>query len=317
MEGMRVVRIQRGDLFQSSAEALVNTVNTQGVMGKGLAYEFKKRFPESFDYYQEACKNGEIQIGKVQVIRTGKLHPQYIINFPTKKSWRQKSKLEYIQAGLEDLLRVVQEHEIKSIAIPPLGCGQGGLRWEEVKSLVEQAFAQLPDVEVELYEPSVPALEPVYAGLLRIVEVYSEVSPALTEQELKALAQVWLLLAGNLIPESNPSTSGKRTKRRKGLTPNKLKEHMVRAPLLDKQFFGKVPVYGLRSADLRDEVQRTLESHPEWKARVEQTLNLLDGCDSLAALEALQHALEIYQDPMHRRYFVPIWRQVHELLKSG
>ncbi|GIV07149.1 MAG: hypothetical protein KatS3mg017_0351 [Fimbriimonadales bacterium] len=236
-----MIRLKRGDLFHSSAEALVNTVNTQGVMGKGLAYEFKKRFPESYERYQEACKNGEIQIGKVQVVLTGKLHPQYIINLPTKKSWRQKSKLEYIQAGLKDLLRVVQEHGIKSIAIPPLGCGQGGLRWEEVKSLIEQAFAELPDVEVELYEPSTPTLEPVYAGLLRIVEVYSEVSPALTEQELKALAEVWLMMAGNLLPESTPSKSGKPTKRKKELTPNKLKEHLVRAPLLDKQFFGRSP----------------------------------------------------------------------------
>jgi len=313
---MRVIRIQRGDLFHSSAEALVNTVNTQGLMGKGLAYEFKKRFPENHKRYEEACKNGEVQIGKVLVVETGQLQPQFIINFPTKKHWRHKSKLEYIREGLEDLVRVVKERGIHSIAIPPLGCGQGGLRWEEVKSLIEQAFAGLPDVEVELYEPSTPALEPIYAGMLRLVEIYSEMSPALTEQELKALAEVWLMMVGNLLPESNPPESGKPTKRRKGLTPNKLKEHLVRAPLLDKQFFGRIPVYGLKSADLRDEVQRVLESYPEWNARVEQTLKLLEGCDSLAALEALQHALEIYRNPVQRRYFPPLWKHVHEQLKS-
>ncbi|RMH08151.1 MAG: Appr-1-p processing protein [Armatimonadetes bacterium] len=311
-----MIRIQRGDLFHSSAEALVNTVNTQGLMGKGLAYEFKKRFPENHKRYEEACKNGEVQIGKVLVVETGQLQPQFIINFPTKKHWRHKSKLEYIREGLEDLVRVVKERGIHSIAIPPLGCGQGGLRWEEVKSLIEQAFAGLPDVEVELYEPSTPALEPIYAGMLRLVEIYSEMSPALTEQELKALAEVWLMMVGNLLPESNPPESGKPTKRRKGLTPNKLKEHLVRAPLLDKQFFGRIPVYGLKSADLRDEVQRVLESHPEWNARVEQTLKLLEGCDSLAALEALQHALEIYRNPVQRRYFPPLWKHVHEQLKS-
>lgn len=306
MEGTRVIRLKRGDLFQSDAEALVNTVNTQGVMGKGLAYEFKKRFPENHRRYEQACEEGQMQIGKMLVFRTGQLHPQYIINFPTKQHWRSKSKLEYIQEGLKDLAQVVQQYGIRSIAIPPLGCGQGGLRWEEVKPLIEQTFAALPDVEVHLYEPSTPTLEPVYAGLLRLVEVYSEISPALTEQELKLLAEVWLLQVGDALPQRS---------RKESLTPNKLAQHLARAPMLDKSFFGGTPVYGLKSADLRDETQRTLEAYPEWRERVERTLALLEGCDSLAALQTLVNALKIYQDPVQRRYFPVVWKHVHEQLR--
>jgi O-acetyl-ADP-ribose deacetylase (regulator of RNase III) len=306
MEGMRVIRLQRGDLFQSTAEAWVNTVNTQGVMGKGLAYEFKKRFPENYKFYQQACKQGQVQIGKMLVFPTQQLQPQYIINFPTKRQWRQKAKLEYIQQGLQDLVRVVQQYGIRSVAIPPLGCGQGGLRWEEVKPLIEQAFAALPEVEVQLFEPSTPTLEPLEAGMLRIVDAYSELSPALTEQELKLLAEVWLLHA---------DASSKR-KRSATLTPNHLVQQIIRTPLLDKQFLNGTPVYGLKSADLRAESQRAIESSPEWRERVERTLELLEGCDSLAALEALVNALRIYRDPVQRRYFPVMWKHVHERTQS-
>lgn len=304
---MRVIRLKRGDLFQSSADALVNTVNTQGIMGKGLAYEFKKRFPENHRFYEQACEAGQLQLGKMLVFRTGRLNPQYIINFPTKRHWRSKSKLEYIREGLQDLAQVVRQYGIRSIAIPPLGCGQGGLRWEEVRPLIEQTFASMPEVEVELYEPSTPTLEPVYAGLLRLVEVYSEVSPALTERELKLLAEIWLLQ----VEETTP-----KRRRKNALTPNKLAQHLIRAPLLDKQFFDGTPVYGLKSADLRDEAQRVLDAAPEWRERVERTLELLNGCDSLAALDALANALKIYQDPVQRRYFPGIWKQVHQRLSA-
>ncbi|MCS6919323.1 MAG: macro domain-containing protein [Fimbriimonadales bacterium] len=305
MEGMRVIRLKRGDLFQSSAEAWVNTVNTQGVMGKGLAYEFKKRFPENHQFYQRACETGQLQVGKVLVFPTGQLHPQYIINFPTKQHWRGKSKLEYIREGLKDLAQAVRQYGIQSIAIPPLGCGQGGLRWEEVKPLIEQTFAALPDVEVHLYEPSTPTLEPVYAGMLHLVDAYSELSPALSEQELKLLAEIWLMQTEDASPPRA---------RKDALTPSKLVDHMVRAPLLEKQFFGGTPVYGLKSADLREEAQRTLQASPEWRAHVERTLALLEGCDSLAALQALVNALKIYQDPVQRRYFPALWKQVREQL---
>ncbi len=146
--------IVKGNILQCGAEALVNTVNTRGVMGKGIALQFKKAYKEMFIEYEKAVKNGEIVIGRMHIYETGFLHnPRYIINFPTKEDWRKPSKNEYIKAGLEDLLRVVQERKIKSIAIPPLGCGLGGLNWLEVKELVELAFSGFPSVQVWLFEP--------------------------------------------------------------------------------------------------------------------------------------------------------------------
>ncbi|MDM7461274.1 MAG: macro domain-containing protein [bacterium] len=308
MEARRVIRLKQGDLFQSDAEAWVNTVNTQGVMGKGLAYEFKKRFPQNHRFYEEACKNGQMRIGKVLVFPTEQLTPQYIFNFPTKQHWRSKSKLEYIRDGLQDLAQAVRQYGVRSIAIPPLGCGQGGLRWDEVRALIEETFAQMPDVEVQLYEPSAPTVEPIYAGLLRLVDAYSEISPALTEQELKLLSELWLIQVGDIAPNDPKG---------RPLSPHKLTQDLIRAPMLRKDFFGRTPVYGVNSADLRDAVQRTLKTQDEWNQRVERTLALLDGCDSLAALQATVNALKIYSDPVQRRYFPDVWRHVGEQLKSN
>jgi O-acetyl-ADP-ribose deacetylase (regulator of RNase III) len=147
------LRIREGNVLESDAEALVNTVNTVGVMGKGIALQFKKRFPANYDAYKKACESGELQVGKMFVWATGRLTPRFIINFPTKKHWRGNSKMEYIEQGLRDLRRVIQKHGIKSIAVPPLGCGHGGLEWGQVRPKIEQALADLPGVQVQLYAP--------------------------------------------------------------------------------------------------------------------------------------------------------------------
>ncbi|MGC3708632.1 type II toxin-antitoxin system antitoxin DNA ADP-ribosyl glycohydrolase DarG [Pseudomonas aeruginosa] len=151
-----MIILSKGNLLTAPAEALVNTVNTEGVMGKGIALQFKQAFPEMFKDYQNACKNNDIQLGKVHVFDLGGLvgGPRWIINFPTKGHWKSKSKLENIQSGLDDLVQKINELHIKSIAIPPLGCGLGGLRWEEVRPAIEEAFSTLPEVEVLLYPPS-------------------------------------------------------------------------------------------------------------------------------------------------------------------
>lgn len=137
-----------GNLLAAQVDALVNTVNTEGVMGKGLALQFKKAFPEVARAYEKACRAGEVQIGTMHVVDRGLLHPRWIINFPTKKHWRPPSQLSYVEAGLLDLVRVVRSHGVRSIAVPPLGCGNGGLYWGTVRPLIEQAFAPLPDVRV-------------------------------------------------------------------------------------------------------------------------------------------------------------------------
>lgn len=141
-----------GNMLTASVDALVNTVNTQGVMGKGLALQFKKAFPENFAAYERACKAGEIQVGKMHVVPR-LASPRFIINFPTKKHWRQPSKLEYVREGLRDLVQQVQQLGIESIAVPPLGCGMGGLEWSAVRPLIVEAFEQLPNVRVVLFEP--------------------------------------------------------------------------------------------------------------------------------------------------------------------
>jgi O-acetyl-ADP-ribose deacetylase (regulator of RNase III) len=139
-----------GDLLKTPADALVNTVNTVGVMGKGIALQFKLAFPDNYAAYEAACKRGDVQIGKMFVFRREK-NPRFIINFPTKKHWKGKSKMEDIESGLKALIQVVKKEHIKSIAVPPLGCGNGGLDWEQVRPLIEEAFLELPDVQVQLF----------------------------------------------------------------------------------------------------------------------------------------------------------------------
>ena len=147
-----------GDLLQAPVEALVNTVNCVGVMGKGIALQFRKAFPESYTHYKKACDESAVQLGQVLVFDRGGLAdadqgPRYIVQFPTKGHWRSKSRLGDIEAGLVDLVGTVRRLGIRSIAIPPLGSGNGGLDWSDVRERIEAAFANLPNVRVLLYEP--------------------------------------------------------------------------------------------------------------------------------------------------------------------
>lgn len=143
-----------GNLLEAKTEAVINTVNCVGVMGKGIALQFKQAFPANYDAYRRACERGEVRLGHMFVFDTGSMIvPRWIINFPTKDHWKAKSKLRDIEAGLKDLIGVVRKHHIKSIAVPPLGCGNGGLEWSDVLPLIENAFAALPDVDVRLYPP--------------------------------------------------------------------------------------------------------------------------------------------------------------------
>ena len=132
------MRFTTGNIFDFEAEALVNTVNTVGVMGKGIALQFKERFPLNYKLYVAACKKGDVQIGKMFVTPTNSMiNPKWIINFPTKKHWMHKSSYVYLESGLDDLLKQIQQLHIQSVVIPPLGVGQGGLNWEKVKKIIE------------------------------------------------------------------------------------------------------------------------------------------------------------------------------------
>lgn len=149
-----MVSYKVGDLFKEDVEAIVNTVNCVGVMGRGIALQFKKAYPENYNVYSLACKHKEVVPGKMFVFETGAmLNPKFIINFPTKRHWRGKSRIEDIELGLVDLRKVIEKNNIKSIAIPPLGSGLGGLNWNEVRNLIENALNSLTDVNVVVFEP--------------------------------------------------------------------------------------------------------------------------------------------------------------------
>jgi O-acetyl-ADP-ribose deacetylase (regulator of RNase III) len=150
-----MLRFTQGNLLDSGAEALVNTVNTVGVMGKGIALMFKEAFPENYKIYEAACKHGEVRIGQMLVTeRRELLGPKWIINFPTKKHWRNPSRIEWIEAGLNDLRNVILVNRIRSIALPPLGSGNGGLNWANVRKKIETSLMELKDVDVVVFEPT-------------------------------------------------------------------------------------------------------------------------------------------------------------------
>jgi O-acetyl-ADP-ribose deacetylase (regulator of RNase III)/uncharacterized protein YwgA len=150
-----MIQFVTGNILESQAEALVNTVNTEGVMGKGIALQFKKAFPFNFKVYENACKEGTISIGKLLSVRDKSLlgGEKIVINFPTKTSWRKPSEYQYIEKGLKDLVDLIQKENISSIAIPPLGSGQGGLNWDKVKSLIS-IYLEEVDAEIFVYEPT-------------------------------------------------------------------------------------------------------------------------------------------------------------------
>lgn len=150
-----MIRFTTGNLLEADVEALVNTVNTVGVMGKGIALMFKEAYPANFQEYATACKRGEVRTGRIFLTETGQLAgPRWILNFPTKRHWRTRTRLEWIEEGLKDLRRVIEREGIRSIAIPPLGCGNGGLDWSQVRPHIERALGDLPGVEVVAYEPT-------------------------------------------------------------------------------------------------------------------------------------------------------------------
>jgi O-acetyl-ADP-ribose deacetylase (regulator of RNase III) len=150
-----MIDFMRGNLLEAKVDALVNTVNTVGVMGKGVALMFKEAYPENFKAYEAASKRKEVKIGHMFITeREALMGPKWIINFPTKEHWRGNSKMAWIESGLEDLRRVIVEKKIRSIAIPPLGSGNGGLNWSDVRPKIETALGPLNDVRVIIYEPT-------------------------------------------------------------------------------------------------------------------------------------------------------------------
>lgn len=198
-----MIRYTQGNLLDAEVEAVVNTVNTVGVMGKGIALMFKDAFPDNFQRYEAACKAKEVRVGHMFVTERRELMgPKWIVNFPTKQHWRQPSKLEWVVDGLKDLRAVIQDKGIHSIAIPPLGSGNGGLEWPEVRATIEAALASLEGVDIVVYEPTskyqnvakrsgVQKLTPARALIAELVRRYWVLGMECSLLEIQKLA--WFL----------------------------------------------------------------------------------------------------------------------------
>lgn len=293
-----MVELRTGDILQADAEALVNTVNCVGVMGRGIALAFKEAYPQNFKAYESACKRHEVLPGKLHLFETGLLvHPRYIINFPTKRHWRDKSRIEDIEAGLEALVGLIREKHIETVAIPPLGCGLGGLKWSDVKPRIEQAFSTLTDVRVILFEPGgqrevarpgidrTPTLTKARAILVLAMRRYLKamLDPSVTLLELHKLLYFMEKAGEPLQLDYKKGFYGPYAQNLRFLL-QRMNHHYIQADLTigdDPQ----VPIQLLPSAE--DEARLFLSTDRPTLARLERVFDLIEGWESPHGLELL------------------------------
>jgi len=289
-----MIEFKLGNLLEENIEALVNTVNCVGVMGKGIALQFKQAFPENFKQYKKACDAKQVQPGQMFTTSTGKLFPRYIINFPTKNHWKGKSKIEDIESGLKALIKEVKQLNIQSIAIPPLGCGNGGLNWEVVKPMIVNTCAEFPDVRVVIFEPvGAPVADQIKVGtkkpnmtlaralFIHLLELYAIPGYRLTKLEIQKLAY--------FLQEAEQPLKLRYQKHHYGPYAENL-NHVLQA--LDGHF---IRGYGDRSQESqmyvlpegRNAAHNYLENHPEANERLERVSNLITGFETPYGMEML------------------------------
>jgi O-acetyl-ADP-ribose deacetylase (regulator of RNase III) len=287
-----------GDLLKAEADALVNTVNTVGIMGKGIALQFKQAFPANYKAYQRACQRGELQLGRMFVYSTGQFQPRFIVNFPTKKHWRSSSRLADIRSGLADLTHVIRELGIGSIAVPALGAGNGGLPWAQVRQAIHEALSDLPGVTVLLYAPDGapaaakmqvatrrPAMTPSRAALVGILDRYIEPGFGVSILEIQKL-MYFLQAAGQpLRLNFRAAIYGPYAENLNHVLQD-VESHYLRG-------------YGDRSRRVADssplellpgavqEALPTLGNHPETKHRFDRVVELIEGFETPYGLELL------------------------------
>lgn len=315
-----MIERQSGDLLEADVEALVNTVNCVGVMGKGIALQFKLKFPENFRQYKRVCDRGDLEPGRLFVFDRGELfgddqRPRYVVNFPTKKHWRSKSRLEYIESGMEALVREVEQREIESIAIPPLGCGNGGLDWSNVEPIIERRFAPLSDVHVIVYppgyEPDVdsmdvnteePSMTRGRALVIKLLDLYQD--PGYTHGKLEAQKLAYLLQAAgeemrlNYVPKHY------------GPYANNLNHVLQR---IEGHF---TKGYGDREQDSEikllpgavEQAEEEISDDPEAQAYLDRVRTLIEGFETPFGLELLTTVLWVAQNNYHAR------ESVHEAI---
>lgn len=293
-----MVEYKTGDILAEEVEALVNTVNCVGVMGRGIALQFKKAFPENFASYAAACKRGDVQPGRMYVVETGQFYPSYIINFPTKRHWRGKSRMEDIDAGLIALAKEIRERGIRSIAIPPLGSGLGGLDWSKVRPRIESVLREFGDLKVIVFEPGggpsderisqtkdVPKMTAGRAALVGLMDRYlcALLDPFVTLLEVHKLLY--------FMQESGEQLRLRYQKAPFGPYAENLR-HVLNE--IEGQFIsgyadgGDSPYKQLELVPgAVGDATSFLENHPDTRARFDQVADLVEGFESSFGLELL------------------------------
>lgn len=303
------VEFVTGNLLEAEAEALVNTVNTVGVMGKGIALQFKQAFPQNFDVYHRACERNEVRPGQMLVVPTGSLmNPRFIINFPTKRHWKERSRLEDIDAGLHALAELIPQLKIGSLALPPLGCGNGGLDWAVVRPRIQAALSDVPGVRVLVYEPKGapepkkmpistkrPRMTPGRAALIGALERYALPGYELSLLEVQKLAY-FLQAAGE--PLKLEFVKGKYGPYSEVLNHvlQRIEGHYIKG-------------YGDRSIsspigllpEASPEAEAFLQHHPETLNRLQRVSALIDGFETPYSMELLSSVHWVaHEDPLAR-----------------
>lgn len=295
-----MIKETRGNLLKAPAEALVNTVNTKGIMGKGIALQFRQAFPEMFRDYERACKDQQVVLGKMDVHDLGGLvgGPRWIINFPTKGHWKTKSRMEDVESGLKDLIAIIRKLGIKSIAVPPLGCGNGGLPWNDVRPLIEQAFVDVPEVEVLLFAPvetpeavampnrtEKPKMTPGQAALVSLVDRYLKglLDPIVTLLEVHKLMYFLQVAGQDLRLSFEP--------KQRGPFATNLRHVLIRMESHYTSGYGDGKDAPEVQIDLLphavEEAERVLDGNAVIGERMERVTSLIEGYEDSYGLELL------------------------------
>jgi O-acetyl-ADP-ribose deacetylase (regulator of RNase III) len=294
-----MIEITHGDILTADTEALVNTVNCVGVMGRGIALQFRKGYPENFKVYQAACEREEVRPGKMLVFETGLLTgPRYIVNFPTKRHWKGKSQMRDIEAGLPSLIEEIKRRGIRSIAIPPLGCGLGGLDWNEVRPKIVHALESLPDVRVLLFEPSgapkaeemvkerrVPGMTPGRAVLVELMSRYlaAVMDPFITLLEIHKLMYFMQEAGENLRLNYEKATYGPYAKNLRHVL-SLVEGHFI-SGYGDAEDSPEKPIELLPGVTAS--ASAFIESHPDTQARFDRVATLIHGFETPFGMELL------------------------------
>jgi O-acetyl-ADP-ribose deacetylase (regulator of RNase III) len=297
--GVTMIEFKTGNILVEDAEALVNTVNCVGIMGRGIALQFKNAFPENFLEYELACHHELVQPGQMFIHETRQLsNPRYIINFPTKRHWRGKSRIEDIQTGLTSLVEDVNTRGIRSIAIPPLGSGLGGLDWSEVRPLIVSAFAKSPDVKVIIFEPNasldvratssskdVPIMTPGRAALVGLMQRYlaALMDPFVTLLEIHKLMYFTQESGEKLRLQYTKAPFGPYAENLRHVL-RQIEGHLISgyadggdAPTKQLELVPKAAV----------DAQAFLKDRPETQAHLDRVFDLVEGFETAMGLELL------------------------------